>query len=91
MGMKAERVEDTTALGQQIRRARKEQGLTQQELADAAGVGVRFLSELERGKESAEVGLVLKVLHCVGYNVILEPRSLRYTRLFAFPDQSEER
>ena len=37
-----------------IRAARKRMGMTQQEFADAAGVGRRFLSELENGKPSLE-------------------------------------
>ena len=68
-------IRDVTALGRLIREARKEQGLTQREFADVAGVGVRFLSELERGKETAEVGLVLRVLTDAGFDVVLEHRS----------------
>jgi y4mF family transcriptional regulator len=65
---------NTDELGAAIRKARKAQGLTQQEFADVTGVGVRFLSELERGKETAEVGLVLRVLLDAGFDVILRPR-----------------
>ena len=86
MNDQPQKIQDTTTLGTKIRQARKAQGLTQQQLADSAGVGVRFLSELERGKDSAEVGLVLQVLHSVGYEVVLEPRGLRSAELFTFPD-----
>ncbi|MFP4598584.1 MAG: helix-turn-helix domain-containing protein [Persicimonas sp.] len=67
-------VHDVAAIGRALRSARKEQGLTQQEFADIAGVGVRFLSELERGKQTAEVGLVLRVLANAGYDVVLQRR-----------------
>ncbi len=67
-------VDDVASLGKLLRAARKEQGLTQQEFADIAGVGVRFLSDLERGKETAEVGLVLQVLHDAGYELLLQRR-----------------
>jgi HTH-type transcriptional regulator/antitoxin HipB len=53
-------------LGKIIRSARKRLGLTLMECAGANGVGVRFLSELERGKESAELGLALRVAASLG-------------------------
>lgn len=67
-------VVDVETLGSAVRTARKNQGLTQQEFADVAGVGVRFLSELERGKETAEIGLVLRVVGEAGLDLILRPR-----------------
>ncbi len=70
-------INDVETLGRLIRDARKAQGLTQQEFADVAGVGVRFLSEVERGKETAEVGLVLKVLAMAGFDLLVEHRSHR--------------
>lgn len=73
----AVRVEDVDTIGRAIRQARKAQGLTQQELADVAGVGVRFLSELERGKPTAEIGLVLRVLADAGLTLVLEPSGWR--------------
>ena len=39
-------------LGAALRAARKAHGLRLEDVASAAGVGVRFLSELERGKET---------------------------------------
>jgi y4mF family transcriptional regulator len=45
---------------------RKQLGLTQAELALAAGVGVRFLVELENGKPSLRLALVLRVIDALG-------------------------
>jgi hypothetical protein len=36
---------------------------------------MRFLSEFERGKETAEIGKVLKALRTLGLEVIIQPRS----------------
>ena len=67
---------DVETVGELIRAARKEQGLTQREFADVTGVGVRFLSELERGKSTAEIGLVLQVLANAGYDLFARRRGL---------------
>jgi len=64
-------------IGRAVRASREAQGLTQREFAAIAGVGVRFLSELENGKETAEIGLVLRVLADAGYDVVLRPRGTR--------------
>jgi len=51
---------------------RKQQGLTQVELAGLSGVGSRFLSELERGKESCELGKTLQILKMLGVELLAE-------------------
>jgi len=56
-------------LGAWIRQRRTSIGLTQAGLADVAGVGVRFISELERGKPTAEVGKVLHVAGVLGLDL----------------------
>lgn len=61
-------------LGRQIRSARKAQGLTQVELAETAGVGARFVSELERGKDTARLGLALELARLVGLDLSVKPR-----------------
>lgn len=60
-------------IGSLIRRTRNKQGLRQDELAAAANVGVRFLIELEAGKETAQVGKVLGVLGALGIEMTLTP------------------
>jgi y4mF family transcriptional regulator len=56
-------------LGQVIRRRRKAIGLTQAGVAQVAGVGNRFVSELERGKSTAEFGKVLRVVSVLGLDL----------------------
>jgi len=55
--------------GSLIRDARKRAGLTLVECAGANGVGVRFLSELERGKETAALGLAIRVARSLGIRI----------------------
>jgi len=53
-------------LGAFVARVRKEQGVSQLELSQAADVGRRFVVELESGKETLQAGKMLKVLSTLG-------------------------
>ncbi|HEY5409827.1 MAG TPA: helix-turn-helix domain-containing protein [Caulobacteraceae bacterium] len=59
----------TSDIGEAVRRARKGMGLRQNELAAAAGVGLRFLVELERGKPTVQLGRTLAVVAAVGLDL----------------------
>ncbi|HKJ36524.1 MAG TPA: type II toxin-antitoxin system Y4mF family antitoxin [Solirubrobacterales bacterium] len=61
-------------LGQAIRARRKAVGLTQGELADAAGTSLRLVSEVERGKANARLESVLKLLAELGLRLELGSR-----------------
>lgn len=56
-------------IGVVVRRARKAMGLRQPELAAAAGVGLRFLVELERGKATVQLDRLLAVLQALGLDL----------------------
>ena len=60
-------------IGRIVRASRKDAGLRQDELAGAAGVGLRFLVELERGKATAQIGKTLQVLHALGCSFEITP------------------
>ena len=64
---------DSKQLGQTVRYIRKEQGLTQQQLAATSAVGVRFVRELEQGKASCHIGKVMTVLEMLGIRLQVEP------------------
>jgi len=59
-------ISDTTDLGARLRLARKQLGLTQPQLALATGVGVRFIVDLEAGKPTVQLALVLRVVDSLG-------------------------
>jgi HTH-type transcriptional regulator/antitoxin HipB len=61
-------------LGRLVRSVRERRKLSQQEFADLAGVGRRFLSELENGKPTLELGKVLKVAGAAGIAVFARER-----------------
>ena len=73
-------------LGAAIREERKRKGLTQLELAQYCGVGLNFVSCVERGKETAEIGKVMRLCQMLGIEIIAERRgawrkSSRYIEL----------
>jgi y4mF family transcriptional regulator len=64
-----------TELGTAVRTARRRQGLRQDQLAAAANVGVRFIVDLEAGKETAQMGKTITVLHALGLSLkLIDPK-----------------
>ena len=69
------RIDAAAGLGAAVRKRRRELGLTQEQIAGVAGVGVRFVSELERGKPTVQLGKLLQVTRRLGLDLWLAPRS----------------
>lgn len=63
---------NTKDFGQIIREERKKQKLTQTQLAAACGVGVRFIVDLEKGKETAAIGKALRIINMLGGELIYD-------------------
>lgn len=64
-------ITNTTQIGKIIYLFRKNQGLTQAQLASTCGVGIRFIRELEKGKRSCHLGKVLTVINMLGIEMLL--------------------
>ena len=77
---------DTKSLGDVVRQHRKLQGATQVEFASLCGVGVRFISDLENGKPTVQMGKVLQVLNSLGLELVLKPRGWTESALAAGRD-----
>lgn len=58
-------ISNAREIGALIRRRRKELGLDQATLARKAGVSRLWISEIERGKDTASIGLVFKTLEAI--------------------------
>lgn len=65
-------ITNTSDVGEAIKSARKSQNMTQEQLAAVAGVGVRFVRELEQGKESCHISKAINVLNMLGLNLTLK-------------------
>ncbi|MNH55728.1 Helix-turn-helix domain protein [compost metagenome] len=68
------RLSSTANLGELVRERRLEMSLTQQDLADAAGTGRRFISELEGGKATLEFGRILQACRILGIDLFAMTR-----------------
>ena len=68
---------DVSEFGALIRQARKEQGLTQTDLAEWCGVGINFVSDAERGKPTVEMGRALRLAQMLGIDVVVQKRGVR--------------
>ena len=68
------RIATTIDLGKILKATRIASGLNQQQLADIAGVGRRFISELENGKQSLEFGKVINVAAVLGVDLFARAR-----------------
>lgn len=62
-------IDNVSELGKLIKDTRKSQGLTQADLAISANVGVRFIVDLENGKETAQIGKILQVCQMLGLEI----------------------
>lgn len=68
------RVTTMTELGVLIREECLRQKLTQTDLAGISGAGITFISQLENGKETAEMGRAIRVLTMLGIDLYAERR-----------------
>ncbi len=69
-------MKDSAAIGAIIRQLRRESHLTQIKAASMCHVGTRFLSDLENGKATIQIGKALKVLQAFGLLVMLKKKDM---------------
>ena len=67
-------IQSAEDLGRLVRAHRKGKGLTLETVSGLGNLSTRFLSEFERGKETAEIGKVLKALRTLGLDISVQPR-----------------
>ena len=65
---------DASALGKVIKDRRRELGLKQKDVADATGFSVSFISDLENGKPTAELGKSIHIINMLGMDLNVEVR-----------------
>lgn len=65
---------DSKSLGQAIRERRKELKYTQAYLSEFTGLSVTFISDLERGKPTAEIEKTIRLVNVLGMDLLVERR-----------------
>jgi y4mF family transcriptional regulator len=70
-------IRTTRDLGHLIRDRRSRMGLTQAALADVVGVSRKWIVELEAGKRSADISLILRTLRALGMDLDVRDRSTK--------------
>ena len=69
-------VRSASELGRLARTHRQNRSLNLERVSGVGGFSMRFLSEFERGKETAELGKALAALATLGLEVVVKPRAL---------------
>lgn len=68
------KIMDSVSLGQAVRTRRKELNYTQAYIAEFSGLSVTFISDLERGKPTAELEKTLRLISMLGLDVMISKR-----------------
>jgi HTH-type transcriptional regulator/antitoxin HipB len=77
--MKTRHLRTVDAVARAVREERDAHGLTQAQLAEKAGVGRRFIVDLEAGHQRAELAKVLDVLDALDIHAAVLPPAVKRT------------
>ena len=83
--MNMDLLSDIETLGQNIRKARKQRGLLQSQLAELASVRRQVVSEIERGTYKGSLRQVISILRAMGLRLTIEP--VRFPTLDELSDE----
>ncbi len=68
------RITDAKSFGEALRNRRKELGYTQSYISEFTGFSISFLSDLENGKSTAELGKAIYLANTLGLNITIDAR-----------------
>ena len=71
-----QRIFETSNIGSLVKQKRSQLKMTQPQLAVVSGAGVRFISDLENGKPTMQIGRILEILHVLGLDVYISERGV---------------
>ena len=70
----ARQITDCASVGKLIRAERKQQKLTQKQLAFACGTGLRVIGEIEEGKKTAQASNIFKIINLLRLEMFCLPK-----------------
>ena len=68
------KINDTKSFGEIIKKRRKKLGYTQKYVSDVSGISASFISDLENGKATIEIGKAIYLANLLGIDVFLNER-----------------
>ena len=69
------KLNDASEFGKAIRKRRKELNYTQRDLSEFTGFSISYLSDLENGKQTTELGKAIYIANLLGIDILLQERS----------------
>lgn len=67
-------IKDSLSFGKALKNRRKKLGYTQAFLSEFSGLSISFISDLENGKDTAELGKAIRLANLLGLDLILNER-----------------
>ena len=67
-------ISDSKMFGEALRKRRKELGYTQRYISDFTGFSISFISDLENGKSTAELGKAIYLANMLGLDIVINAR-----------------
>ncbi len=71
------KIYDAESFGLALRQRRKEMHYTQREISDLTGFSISFISDLENGKSTAEIGKAIYLANVLGLDIDIKSRGRR--------------
>ena len=71
------KIYDAESFGLALRQRRKEMNYTQREISDLTGFSISFISDLENGKSTAEIGKAIYLANVLGLDIDIKDRGKR--------------
>ncbi|SDB69500.1 MULTISPECIES: helix-turn-helix domain-containing protein [unclassified Butyrivibrio] len=67
-------IADTKMFGEALKKRRKELGYTQRYISEFTGFSISFISDLENGKSTAELGKAIFLANMLGLDIVINSR-----------------
>ena len=71
------KIYDSDMFGQALKQKRKEMKYTQSDISNLTGFSVSFISDLENGKPTAEIGKAIYLANVLGLDIEIKSRGKR--------------
>lgn len=68
------KINNAADFGKAIKNRRKKLGYTQKYISEFTGLSISFISDLENGKSTIEIGKALELAKLLGFNINLDER-----------------